>query len=205
VRRDSDQLGPGQWGSAVPVDPGKHVLSATAPGRADWSTTIEVPEGKVAEVEVPALAVVSSPPEAAKLEPTPAPPAGDVGRADGESDANGRPTRRAIGLLVAGAGVVALGVGTYFGIEALSKNSDSNQGPDGCVGDMCRLTGYNTRNDARAAGDLSSIFIGAGAAAVVTGGVLWLTALPHRSGTGARPAIHVGIAPTGLWIEGGFR
>jgi serine/threonine-protein kinase len=209
VKRDTDAVGSAQWGSAVPVDPGKHTVSASAPGRVDWSTSVDVPEGKAVETEVPTLAPIPTPLAQAATAPTPHAPAAngvDGRHSDAIPDDSGRSTRGTIGLIVGSAGVIALGVGTYFGLQALSKYSDSNQGADGCVSDMCRLTGYNTRNDARAAGDLSTAFIGGGAAALVAGGVLWLTARPHAGHPAATaPGLHVGLAPTGLRIEGAFR
>jgi hypothetical protein len=202
VKRDADVVGTGQWGSAVPVDPGKHVIAATAPGHVDWSTTVDVPESKTVEAVVPALA--AAPVEVAKPAPpqtgTIAPAATPEGQDGAQSGAR---TRRNIGLLVAGAGVVAAGVGAYFGVQALSQNSDSNA--QGCSGNVCRQPGYDLRSSARASGDLSSIFIGAGAAAFVAGAVLWLTAPSPKSATGSAAVVRVGLAPTGLRLEGVFR
>jgi len=42
VRRDSVALDAPAWSTAVPVDPGPHVVVATAPGRETWTTTVVV-------------------------------------------------------------------------------------------------------------------------------------------------------------------
>jgi hypothetical protein len=46
------------WDAALPVDPGKQKLEASAPGRITWMGTVEVPEGPaMRSIEVPALAL----------------------------------------------------------------------------------------------------------------------------------------------------
>ena len=42
VKRDAVPLGPASWGVAVPVDPGPHVVQATAPGRRPFSLEVTV-------------------------------------------------------------------------------------------------------------------------------------------------------------------
>src|SRR5262245_53754045 len=45
------------WDAPLPVDPGKQRLVASAPDRASWSATVEVPEAPgVRSIDVPALA-----------------------------------------------------------------------------------------------------------------------------------------------------
>lgn len=56
VKWDGKELIEGEWGSALPVDPGEHTLMASAPGHVSFSTTVTV--GASAEtktVEVPKL------------------------------------------------------------------------------------------------------------------------------------------------------
>ncbi|MBE7454198.1 MAG: 2-oxo acid dehydrogenase subunit E2 [Kofleriaceae bacterium] len=114
LRDDSDVTA--FMGVATPVDPGKSVLSASAPGFRPWSLEVTLAgEGTVVTVDVPAL------------EPAPAPPPGD-------GDGGGRdvfrtpvpapppvdrgPARRRLGLIVGGSGAVVLGVGAVFGAMA---------------------------------------------------------------------------------------
>jgi serine/threonine-protein kinase len=59
VQRDDVAVFPTLWGSAVPVDPGPHVITVRAPGAMDWSTRIDVPRG-------PGLAIVMVPPLASR-------------------------------------------------------------------------------------------------------------------------------------------
>src|SRR5262249_27864656 len=54
---DGAALGAGVLGTALPVDPGHHVLRATAPGHAPWSTSFDAASGPATQtVGIPALA-----------------------------------------------------------------------------------------------------------------------------------------------------
>ena len=53
VKRDGIVIGSAAWGTSVPVDPGTHKVSATAPGKQTWETTVTTSEGKTARVSVP--------------------------------------------------------------------------------------------------------------------------------------------------------
>jgi hypothetical protein len=58
-------LGEGARGTAIPVDPGRHTVSATAPGHEPFRREVEVPaDGAVVDVEVPALAPAQGEPGA---------------------------------------------------------------------------------------------------------------------------------------------
>jgi serine/threonine-protein kinase len=67
----------------------------------------------------------------------------------------GLPGQRIAALAVGGVGVVSLGVGTFFGATALAKKNDP---------------GSTAWND----GNISTITLSVGAAAVIGGGLLWL-------------------------------
>src|SRR5579862_9018298 len=54
VRRDGVTLGSAEWGVPIPVDPGPHSVTASAPGRLRWSATVELANGPdVVEVTIP--------------------------------------------------------------------------------------------------------------------------------------------------------
>lgn len=56
VELDSEPLPVNSWGSAQPLDPGTHVVRASAPGYEDWSSPVELFErGQLAVVTLPPL------------------------------------------------------------------------------------------------------------------------------------------------------
>ncbi|MEP7122393.1 MAG: hypothetical protein ABJE95_15835, partial [Byssovorax sp.] len=42
VKRNGKAVGEGQWGSAIPVDPGAITIEVSAPGRLPWTTTVQI-------------------------------------------------------------------------------------------------------------------------------------------------------------------
>jgi tetratricopeptide (TPR) repeat protein len=160
------------YGQSLPADPGVHRISARAPGRKPWETTSTIAEKKDAKpvlvtVRVPALELL--PVEAPVVAQPLPPPTQEV---SGPLRERGN-TQRIVSYAVGGAGIVALGIGTFFGIRALSKNSDSDQ----LCGDPCASqAGLDANDSARSSATVANIAIGLGLAAVAGGVVLWLTA-----------------------------
>ena len=146
IERDGTPIGTAQWGLAIPVDPGHHRVSASAPGRASWSTEVVVPaDGAFARVEVPPLVDTH--------------------------ESFFAPTTRKIGLAALGVGVGTIALGSVFTVQALSKKDASNRA--GCTEDTCSTEeGLALRNQAISAGNratwaMSIGVVGLGAAAAL--------------------------------------
>jgi serine/threonine-protein kinase len=177
VKRDGTILGKPLWGTAVPVDPGTHAVTASAPGYKSWDSSVDAAgEGKTVKVTVPKLDVEEHPvvdngtPPVKPVEPEPKERGG---------------VQRLIGLGVAGLGVVGVGLGVVFGLSAKSKLDDSNADGHCRPDNHCDAVGFQARSDAKDAATLSTIFVVAGAALLGGGAVLYFTA-PRgkpRSGT----------------------
>ncbi len=194
VTRDGAPVDRGLWGIASPVDAGPRRIEAKAPGKLTWSSVVDVKGTQPVSVSVPPLADAPVTPAG----PAPAPvaataPAGAVTPAPAEADRGSG--QRTLGYVVGGLGVVGLGVGAVFGLQAKSKNdeADSHCGKDG----LCDDEGVTLGEDALAAATLSTIAFGIGAAGVVGGLVLIVTAPsgPERAGA-ATPAT---VALRGTW------
>ena len=104
-------------------------------------------------------------------------------------------------------GVVGLGIGSYFGVKAISKNSDAESH---CPrGNLCDdPQGEALTKDAKNAAVASNIAIGLGAAFVVAGVVLYLTSEPKEaSGSTARMELHPLVSRdlAGIGFGGAFR
>lgn len=197
VKRDGEAVHDGQWGSPVPVDPGNHTIEASAPGKQTWTKTQDVEGvGQTVTVHVDALADAPvAPPPAAGATPSGAP-------ATPEATPSSSPLKT-VGLIVGGVGIVGLGVGTAFGVIALSKNSAANSGHcGGSLGgpNQCDATGVSDRSDAVSAGNVSTIGFVAGGVLLAGGAALWL--LAPSSSVQAAPA--VGTNGGGLLVRGVF-
>jgi hypothetical protein len=174
VLRDGVAVGQAEWGTAIPVDPGTHVVEAQAAGRRSFRQSIDVTgSGANASVTVTELAV-------------------DSGGGPGAQGSDGS-TQRTIGLVVGGVGIVALGVGSAFGVVAMNKENDathSSHCPDGV---HCDGYGLQLGQDAHTDATASTVLFVVGGAAVAGGLVLYFTAPKGDIGV---PAVGLRASPT---------
>lgn len=180
VRRDGVLAGAAQWGIASPVDRGTHVVVATAPGKSKWVKTVEVTDGAALMVTVDALFPVAS------AEQLPA--------KEEDAAASLWGPQRLASLAVGGAGLVALGAGSYFGVLASAKQKQSNDGL--CDGNQCDQAGLDLRTDAIHAANATTALLVVGGAAVTVGVVLFVTAPGSKSQ--ATTALRIGVGPRGI-------
>jgi len=187
------------YGNPVPIDPGRYELVARALGRTPWSSTIEVAPGQGRAVEVPVL-------QPAKAEPLAAadPYASSSGAAPADTGSALSPRQRT-SIIVAAGGVAALATGVVLGLVAQGKDDEAKEScANGCT-DPGRSEDLNesARNWATGA----NIAYGLGAAALVTGGVLYFWPEKKSSATSGRRApldISAQLGPKGgLLMVGG--
>jgi len=186
IRQDGALLGRAGWGTPVPVDPGEHTITATAPGTRPRELKVTVmSDGQTLSVRLPAA-------EAAPAAgPAPSPPkvAGTPVPTRVASGSEGRRTvakpRALTAMLIGGAGVVGLGVGAVFGLMVKPAYDDSAAH---CNGNYCDATGHDARQNAFAKARISNIAFAAGASALAVGAVIWLTA-PKTHGDERRGSI----------------
>lgn len=208
VKRDDEIVATAQWGIAVAVDPGKHTLTASAPGMKPWEQGAEISrQGASVTVTVPPLesigiAVVpdASPSGAPSAEhfpsEEPVPPPEDNGA---------RRTFRAAALITGGVGLVGIVLGSVYGGIAISqKNQSEKSCPGGSVG-PCFADGVAESKDAVSNGNISTVAFSVGAAAVAGAVVLWVVAPKARAqATSVRVFPTLGVGTAGLTVAGGF-
>jgi hypothetical protein len=159
IELDGSPLNTALLGTPIPVDPGTHDIRVRADGRKTWETSVNaITAGQVVEVTVPDLAreetpEVQSAPEGpagaerqlatpndsrAKIKPTLAVPGVSLAPAPTASAPhdNGTLSKPGLGtLIIGGAGIVALGAASGFGISSwVAWNSAKDQG---CTGGHC--------------------------------------------------------------------
>jgi serine/threonine-protein kinase len=113
---------------------------------------------------------------------------------------------RTASYVVLGAGVVGVGVGSYFGLTTFSTWSDAKKH---CAGTLCDSTGVKLANDAKTDGTASTAAMFVGGALVGVGLVLFFMspsdkATPPPTGTLTSPKITPAVGPTfaGLSMSG---
>jgi hypothetical protein len=191
VKRDGIGVGAAQWGSAMPADDGPHTVTATAPGRKAWETTVTVARGQgLLNVPIPALEID---PDASKT----AASGGSGSGSPARDSSSGLGTQKTVALVAGGIGVVGIGVGTVFGLQSKSKHDEA---ATHCSGSECAdQTGVDLKNDARSAGDLATVGFVIGAAGLVGGAVLWFTAGSGSSEGAASTRVGLGPGRITVW------
>jgi hypothetical protein len=176
VDRDGKEVGAPAWGTETPIDPGPHKIDAAAPGFTAWSKMINV--GAEADHVVVVIPELTPAPKSVVIAPShPEPKEVTVTRT----------WQRVVGGGLMILGVAGVGVGTGFGLAAISKNNDAN---DHCPGGRCDSQGIDFGHTANQQATISTIgFIG-GAVFIVGGAVLFFTA-SHKTTitTGAQELI----------------
>jgi hypothetical protein len=177
VRRDGVIMAATAWGFALPVDPGVHTIAASALGHKSWSTTVQIAgRADTLQVTIPAL---EDAPQLAAQERTAAPRADMIETQpppalEPPHDTAGNGQRWA-GALLAGAGLLGVGVGTFFSFDAKSTYDASNQGE--CSTDnLCTKAGLHDRDVANQKALVATLAMGIGAAAVLGGGIMYFFA-----------------------------
>ncbi len=169
---DGEPLPREKWLTPVFLDPGAHAIVARAPGKKTQTIAINAAEGVAAQTiriapfeseETPAVA--TPPPARESPPPAPAPDADEGSSWSG---------RRKLAVVLAGVGVVGLGLGTYFGLRTIGDKSDASSGP--CdVNNRCTQQGVDDLDQAHTFATVSTVAFGVGAAGLVAGAILWFT------------------------------
>ena len=204
VRRDGLVVDRGVLGSALPVDPGAHAITASAAGKEPWSGSVTVEAGPgTTTVRVPALAVVVVTPAPPSVALTP--PASQVPA----KAAQGWSTQRKVGLGVGAAGLAGVVVGSVFGVMTLSKVSATKGHCSTAEKPRCDAAGFALFNGAGTTAKVSDVTLAVGGAAVIAGAVLFITASSAKSDAQTKAARvvvlpTVGAGATGVVLQGAW-
>jgi hypothetical protein len=186
ISRDGTAVGRTVWGSRIPMDPGEHVVEASAPNKKPWKAIVKVaPDGDVQTVTLKPLDDA----EPGPAPPLPPPPAVQAPLPQPAvvvtTEHHAMSTRKTIGLVSVAAGVVGLGMGSYFGLVAIQKHGDSGAT---CTTTPCSSTSTSLTNQAGTAADMSTVALAAGLAALGIGAFLWFG---DSSGRSDKPSVSV--------------
>lgn len=187
-------------GSGIPVDPGEATIEAKAPGKQPWSMRVTLEPGpSTKQVTIPALVSVPAPAEPRPASPPPSrpPPVRPA------VEAAGNPMRT-LGFVAGGVGLVGLGVGSVFGIMAMQKAAEVEEGCSGNFG--CSPADVANNEDARTSAMVSNIAMGAGLLCLGAGVVMVLTSpSPERAAAGQPIWIAPSVASDGGRVTLGGR
>src|SRR5262252_3671394 len=201
VTRDGIAIGAASWGTSVPVDPGDHLVEATAPGRKKWSESTSVPDTPTTvsvvvpaleplPPEQPALAAREATPMVSHLSPTP------------PSEPPRHLSRSVVALGAVAA--IAFATGAAFALEFRSQNGEAR---GLCPNDICASHDEKSHHDelvADAYRDEKVAFIsaGIGAVALLAAAYHWWRPTPAASSKEA--AVRISVRAPGRAFDGGL-
>jgi hypothetical protein len=192
IERDGQRLAPSQWGVALPVDRGPHVIEARLPGQAPWKSAVDVAaDGALVAVKVELRA------------PEKAAPLGGAVSAETASPlsvARGRTfwsPQRVASVVGMGLGAVGLGIGIGFGAKAIQAKNESDSGH--CdANSRCDAEGLALREESVSAGDVSTgMFVAGGV--LLAGSTLLFVLTPSK---GKEGETSVAVGPRGVAVRG---
>jgi hypothetical protein len=196
----------------LPIDPGPHVVAASAAGKKPWRQTLEAPSHKTEIfVQVPVLqdqlpaTPASEPPSVpeAKAPPVPTPPAAPVSSADqtepGDAPPGGISPLVWVGFGLAGVGAV---VGGITGGLTLSKAGEVK---DNCVESFCPPEQEDALSSATTLANVTNVMLAVGGVGLGLG-VIGLAMSDFGEGGGQADAaqLEVFVGPSSGGIRGRF-
>jgi tetratricopeptide (TPR) repeat protein len=152
-------------GTALPVDPGVHVLRATAPGKVAWETSITVaPAERRVQLRVPDLVSAM-----AARTPHSTPPADKV---QGSGASSVRAPLAILGWAVGGAGAL-LGSGLIVDANRIWQRAQPN-----CPDFACNRVGYDDWKTARSESIVGTTLLVSGLGLVLGATLVWIVTVP---------------------------
>jgi len=170
VTLDGAPLDRGMWAAHVALDPGTHKFVFSADGKAPRAVDVTVSGPGVQTVPVASLDPIAAPPPPPPAPPPPPPP-------PPPEPAQGSGLRT-LGFVVGGVGVVGIGLGSYFGVTAISNK---NSGNAHCSGKLCDPQGLSLESDAHTDAAISTVAFAVGAVALAAGAYFVISAPTSQS------------------------
>lgn len=213
LRFDGVQISSAVWGTAMPVDPGEHVIEVRAKGKLPGRTSVTIqgpaerqrieigPLQDAPPEPAPAAAAATAPPEGSKVAPA-------ADGADASSTAG-----LVAGGVIGGLGLVALGIGTYFGVRALDQIGTAQ---DRCTPALCTdAEAVDLNEEGALSADVSTGLLIGGGVATAAGVVILIVAglggdesASSAEGAASTAALRVlpmvGLGAAGLAIGGAW-
>jgi serine/threonine-protein kinase len=196
VRRDGLVVPAGAYGTAIPVDPGQHLVEVTASGRGKWKQTVAVgPDNPRAEVTLrePAPLPVDAPPPSAA-----APPPLAVSTDTAPPRSGG--AQRTIGIVTGGVGLAAIAIGGVLGLRAKDQY---DQAREECrTESFCSPDGLTGIEDAKTTATVSTIMVASGGGLLAIGVIVFLAAPQPSTRRATGPTLQAKLSYGRATMEG---
>lgn len=193
---DGEVLAERLEGAALSIDPGEHTFRFEVTGQPPLEKhllILEAQKDRRESVTIPA-------PKPAVETPLPAAQSVHVGSSGVtplDSKTQSRLGSQRVAALISGSvGVVGVGLGSVFGLIAISKKNDAHAA---CPNQCADQSGVDKWQEARSTARLSDVFFAVGGVGLVGAATLWFTAHPHAE---TEPKAQVGLGPGEIRLKG---
>ncbi len=210
IKRDEDRVEKLDWNQKLPVDPGQHVVSVSAPGKKRFQQIVSLVEKATIDVQVPVLEPEGAPP-ATTVGPsstavaTAAPTVAVVPTSDKKDAASSGLGGQKIAAIVVGSlGIVGLGFGAATGILATSQWNDALSYCQGGDRKRCQPDGVKLGSQASTSAAVSTVGFVAGGVFLAGATVLWLVAPNKPEKAAVRVSPMIGQEGGGAFVSGSF-
>jgi hypothetical protein len=193
VTMDGEVLAERLEGTALSIDPGEHTFTFETANQGPVTKKFTIQEAQKERRELITFGAATTAPN--PVTPTPQPTSAQS-LPESPPSVNGNQglgTQKILAIVAGGIGVVGLGIGSAFGVIAMSQKSDAQSA---CPGSQCTTqVGVNKWNTAGSTGNVSTIAFVIGGLGVAGAAVLWFTAPTLAS-------MQVGLGPGILQVKG---
>jgi hypothetical protein len=179
VQRDDVELGAASLDTPLPVDPGPHSVTATAPDHEPrrFEVTLREAESQTIDVEPGAKRATNL-------------------VAEVTSDQAPSSSQRTVGYVLGGVGLVGLAVGTVAGVMVLERKSTVDDNCDAAK--RCNTEGFDAAESGRTLGIVTTAGLVVGALGVASGAYLILSSPKEQ---GPRTALVTSASPRGAGLS----
>jgi hypothetical protein len=190
VTMDGHPLADRLVGTPISIDPGEHTFTFETAGQPRVTRQFVIQESQKDRREAVAFGAAALPASG---------PANSVAPASPRTPeaGSGWGTQKLLALVAGGIGMVGLGAGGAFGLQAVSKRNDAQ---NVCPKDCTSTDGVRMWNDALSAAQVSDVLFIVGGVGLVSGAILWLTAGPPSSA----PSAQLGFGPASVHVKGAW-
>jgi hypothetical protein len=191
IRCNGEALSMEAWGTPVAVDGGSYLIEASAPGRVAFRVEVTLAaDGDLRVVTIPPLATRIAPRLAQRHAAVPP-------RKPERPNEIHASLPRILSYATGGSAVLAFGLGTFFGLQAKSRNDESNS--DGhCTGKGCDQAGFELRNQALSSARASTVSFAMGAALSIASVSLYLGSEPDKPRARVGTRVNTDATSSGL-------
>jgi hypothetical protein len=213
VTRDSIALAAASMGTALPLDPGAHVIVASAPGREDRRYPVDASEGRTDQVTVePGAPTGNAPstmgaPLGAAPSSAPKPPSTTAPVATSAPPSAGA-TLRVAGFAVGGLGLAMLVAAVGTGLALPSKQATVSKNCGAAVDlspDQCNSVGFDAAQSGKTLATANTATWILGGIATAVGATLVVLGTVGKDKPGASVQVGASAGRAGAVLEGRFR